>query len=70
MKDTNNPVESEIEKAIIFARTPGKVICQVCQDGLFSPMDKLSIALYRECTMHLNDDEYKEKNLLKIIELL
>lgn len=70
MKDTNVSVESEIEKALTYARTPGKVSCPVCQEELFSPMDKLSIALYRECTMHLNDDEHREKNLLKIIELL
>jgi hypothetical protein len=57
-----------IKKSLEKAKIPGKISCPNCGDELFSPIDKLSIYLYGECPIHLN--ETKEDNLLKISECL
>lgn len=63
-------MKQTIEEAVEKARIPGKVFCQSCKEDLFSPMDKLSIFLYGECPVHLEEGGHKEKNLLKIAEIL
>lgn len=59
-----------IEEALEFAKTPGPQGCGMCESNMFSPMDKLAIALYGECAIHLADDSIEERNLLKIAEAL
>ena len=55
-----------IEESLKVARTPEKQFCSECQEFLFSPMDKLSIALYGKCSMHFEDDSHEEKNLITL----
>ena len=63
-------MKGTIEDAIKLAKTPGQVYCPVCGEGLFSPMDKLSIHLYEKCAVHLDDGGMAERNLLRICEAL
>lgn len=59
-----------IEDALTVARTPKPQFCGECGEEMYSPMDKLSIALYGKCAMHHEDDSHQENNLLKLIEAL
>lgn len=59
-----------VEQAIEKANIPGEIVCPQCQEKLFSAMDKLSIALYGKCSLHIEDNGHQEKNLLKISELI
>jgi len=58
----------DIEQAIENAKTPGPLYCRECDEELYSPMAKLSLALHGKCEIHLED--HQEKNLLKVSELL
>lgn len=60
----------DIEEAIKIAKTPKLQICPVCEEELYAPMDKLSIALYDKCSVHLEDNSHQANNLLKIAETL
>ena len=60
----------KIERALELARIPEPIYCNVCNEKLYSPINKLSIGLYGKCTVHLEDDSHEERNLLKIIEAL
>lgn len=60
----------EIEKALEESRKPGSVRCPICNEELFSPMDKLCIHLYGKCSIHLEDNSNEENNLFKIAELI
>jgi len=62
MKDINNAIKE--------AKIPGGMVCPICKDKLFSPMDKLSISLYGKCPIHLNEHSIEENNLFKIAEHL
>lgn len=64
------PRKMDENEALQVARTPGPLTCPVSGEELYSPMDKLSIALYNKSTEFLEDDSEEEKNLLKLIELL
>ena len=63
-------MKETIEKALEIAKTPGKLTCGECGDELFSPMDKLSLALYHKCSIHLEGDGPEQNNLLTISESL
>ena len=43
-------MSNTLEQAIEIMKAPKQVYCPECQEELFSPMDKLSIALYDKCT--------------------
>ena len=60
--------KESIEEIIEKTKIPGSVRCPVCQDCLFSPVQKLSIGLYGKCSLHLEADGYEERNILKIVE--
>ena len=60
----------DIDEALEIARTPKPVGCGECGEMMFSPMDKLSIALYGKCSVHLEENSPQESNLLKISEAL
>jgi hypothetical protein len=57
-----------IEEAIERAKKPETMFCPKCTEELFAPMDKLSICLYGQCPIHLEDNSYQEKNLLKLAQ--
>lgn len=57
-----NDINSALEKS----RKPGQVICPLCDDKLFSPMDKLSIGLFDKCSACMDEDSIEMQNLLKI----
>lgn len=58
-----------MKKTIEDAKNPLKEFhCPICKEQLYSPMDKLSIGLFDQCTEHL--EEYQQNNLLKIAECL
>ena len=61
---------NDINKAVSMAKKPGSIFCFVCNDSLYSPMDKLCILLYDKCPTHLQAGGAEEKNLLKIADLL
>ena len=56
----------EINKSIEIAKTPTPLYCEECHEVMYSPMDKLSIALYEKCTTHLEEDSLEEHNLLEV----
>lgn len=60
----------DIEEAIKIAKIPGSLFCGKCLEEMFSPMDKLSIALYGECSIHHEDDSHQQKNLLELSQAL
>ena len=60
-------MSNTLEQAIEIMKTPKKVYCPECQEDMFSPMDKLAIALYSKCTTH-DLEEHQENNLFTIIE--
>lgn len=61
---------NDIEQSLAAAREATPVICGECRETLYAPMDKLSVALFGLCSMHLADDSIEQKNLLKISEAL
>ena len=60
----------DIEQSLKRARNHEPMVCPECEEELFAPMDKLCVALYGKCQLHLEDDSIEEKNLLKICEAL
>jgi hypothetical protein len=60
-------MSNTLDKAIEMMKTPKQVYCPECQEELFSPIDKLAIALYGKCTSH-DLEEHQENNLFTIIE--
>ena len=56
------------EEQINQAKQPGQMTCPNCGEDLFSPIDKLSILIYGECSSCV--DGVKSDNLLKLSELL
>lgn len=56
----------DIQKALDRARTPEPMACPECNEQLFSPMDKLSLALYDKCAMHHDEGSLEEENLFKL----
>jgi len=63
-------MKQDIEKALEIARTPGVLVCPTCGDGLYAPMDKLSIALYQKCGLHIDENSPQERNLFKLVEMI
>ena len=58
-----------IQDILFRARNPKSVICPVCNKELFSPMDKLSIALYGKCCTHI-ENETEQDNLFELSKAL
>lgn len=59
-------MNTSIEEAIKIAKTPKPQYCGECNEEMFSPMAKMSIALFGKCEIHL--DEVQEKNLFTLVE--
>jgi len=59
-----------INDALESAKKPGKIVCPICNEELFSPMDKFSIYLFGKCCSHIEENSIEEKNLFRISEAL
>lgn len=61
---------NDIAESLRAARKPGGLHCFECESLMFSPMDKLCLALFDKCTMHLEENGVDTSNLLKISSLI